>query len=61
MVGMTGFEPVASPLSAGCSNQLSYRPQPDYLESVYQLKDFSSNTYLIDPSYDGLNISLERR
>ncbi len=26
MVGLSGFEPLASPLSGVCSNQLSYRP-----------------------------------
>jgi hypothetical protein len=26
VVGLTGFEPVTSRLSGGCSNQLSYRP-----------------------------------
>ena len=31
MVGLTGFEPVTLRLSSACSNQLSYRPNPNWL------------------------------
>ncbi len=49
MVGLSGLEPLTSPLSGVCSNQLSYRPtalkfrHPDIRVALWPLGHFSQS------------------
>lgn len=41
MVGLSGFEPLTSRLSGGCSNQLSYRPEDRVFGLLACLEQYS--------------------
>ena len=45
MVGLSRLERLTSPLSAGCSNHLSYRPR--IIDSIYQL--YRQDSFILTP------------
>lgn len=60
MVGLSRLERLTSPLSAGCSNHLSYRPHNLRYLAVYFNGSFIIHT-LLSVTMTDKRISLERR